>query len=447
MKVTIVGAGEVGFHIADRLAKEGHQITIVDQNPDRERYVGEKLDARIVHGNGASSFTLQKAGITSADLFIAVTDIDEVNLVACLVAKEFKVPFKIARVKNTEYVDEDSLISPDHLGIDLLINPQHVVANDICKVVAYSEASEVAEFGNGKVVFISFVIGKNANIIEKSLKELRQENSETEFIVAAITRKQNTVIPTGDDVIRRGDTVSFVCKSVDLEKIHNLLGLKLKEAKTVFLLGGGGIGLEVAKKLSDGKHKIRIIEKDPDHCRKISEQLDKALILCGDSKDADLLKEEGIQNADAYIAVTNDDSANILGSLLAKRYGVKRAVAIVNDPELFHLAPNLGVDACISPRLASAGAILKYIRGDRVMDIAMLEQNDAEVIEFEISATFKDVGKLIKKMHVPKGVIIGAIRRGEEAIIPSGEDSLQIGDHVIVFCLANTISKAEKYFS
>jgi len=447
MKVIIVGAGEVGYHIADRLSKEGHHVTIVEREPTKEKKLSDKVNALVVHGNGASATVLQKAGIESADLFIAVTDSDEVNLVACLIANEFKVPFKVARVKNIEYIHEDHILSAKSLGIDLLINPQNVVSDVICKIISYTEASEAAEFAGGKVIFISFPIHEKTPIVGKKLKDLSEERKRFDFIVPAITRKDQTLIPTGEDTFQDEDIVSFVCKKYDLEHIHELLDLKRKKAKTIFLLGGGQIGMQVAQTLQKKNHTIKIIEKNDQNCKLIAEKLDNVLVLCSDSYDVETLKAEGISMADAFIAVTNDDSANILGSLLAKKYGVRRSIALVNDPELVNLAPTLGVDACVSPRLATAGEILKYIRGEKVLKIAMLEQNDAEVIEFQITEKFKKLNKSFKEISIPDGILVGAIQRKGEIIIPSGGDHLEVDDHVVVFCLAETITKAEKYFS
>lgn len=447
MKAIIVGAGEVGFHMADRLSREGHEITLVERNTARENYLKEKINARVVHGSGASAEVLEEAGIKRADLFIAVTEVDEVNMVACLLAKQYQVPNKIARVNNDEYTGSNSKLNAEKLGIELIVNPKFVVADEICEMIEYIEAVEAAEFADGRVVFLGYRIAEESPFVGRTLKEIGFSRGPTPLVVTSIARKDHTIIPGGDDVIEKSDILYFVCKKEDVNEIRSLFGFTIQEARNLFILGGGNVGSEVARRLSGRHRQIKIIDRDYEHCRVMAEKLENVLVLCTDSTDVETLKNEGISNADVFIAVTDDDQSNILGSLLAKRSGVKRAITLVNQPPLRNLADSLGIDAIISPRLSTASAILKYIRRGNV--VSMVEQSHAEVLEIEIQHL--DHGEIlnrpIRSIHLPKGVIIGAIVRDGQAIIPSGEDELHEGDRVIIFTLLKSIPKVERFFS
>jgi len=445
MKAIIVGAGEVGYHLADRLSKEGHDVVLIERNSDRENFLREKLNAKMIAGNGASAEVLEGAGIKETQLFIAVTDIDEVNMVACLLAQEYGVPKKIARVTSIEYTLESSKLNAHRLGIDLIINPQMVVADEICEMVEFADAVEAAEFADGRVMFLGYSISKNSPLVNKTLNELAWSKDKAPVIVTSIHRGENTIIPRGGDNIEENDVVYFVCKKEDLNNIRYQFGFELREEKNIFVLGAGHVGFEVIKRLADGKHNIKVIDRDEKHCRNIADSIDGVVVLCTSSNDIDTLKSEGIANGDVIIAVTDDDQSNILGSLLAKKHGVKRAITLVNQGELAKLANSLGINVCISPRLATASAILKYIRKGNVLSV--LEQTDAEVLELRTPEKGEFLNKPIHSIGLPKGVVIGAIVREDEVIIPSGGDSLKPNDRIIIFTLLKTVTKVEKFFS
>ncbi len=449
MKTIIVGAGEVGFHIASRLSKDGHDVTVVERDVEKGNLLRDKLNALVVQGSGSSAEILEKAGISKTELFIAVTDIDEVNLVSCILAKAYNVPNKIARVKNDEFTNNESKINAKALGIELLINPQQVVANDICSAVFYSNATEVAEFAGGEVIFLSYPISKESPLADLTLQEIGEKRKNLQLVLTAINRDGETIIPHGSHKIKAGDSVSLVCKKKDIVSIRKFFGLKADDIDKVFILGAGRVGHKVAARLSSDKRSVKVIDRNPVHCEALEKDktLDNVLVLCSDSTDVETLKNEGVDKADVFIAATQDDQANILGALVAKRCGVKRTIILVNNPELVQLAPSLGINLCISPRLATASAILKFIKGDNVFSIAMLEQIDAEVIEFKLTEDSKILDKPIHSLQIPEGMIIGAIVRDTEIIIPHGGDQLLTGDHVVVFALESFITKVEKFFS
>jgi trk system potassium uptake protein TrkA len=447
MKVIVVGAGEVGFHITDRLSSEGHDVTIVERDPDKIRPLQNRLNALIVEGSGGSSEVLEKASISTMDLFIAVTDMDEVNLVACLLAHQHGVPRTIARIKSLEYTNAEWMRNAAKLGIDMIINPQSVVAEEIVHTVEYTAATEVAEFAHGRVVFIGYPINADSPLAGVSLMTLGDIRGLYKMVITAITRQGETIIPRGDDEIQPGDTVYFCTDRKDLGSINDLFGFEEKEARNIFILGGGKVGFEVARMMGNLNYGVKIVERDKKRCEELARILENVTVLNTAGTDIETLKNEGIERGDVLIAVTNDDKANILCSLLAKRYGVQRVIALVNQREYVTLAPSLGIDVCISPRLATASAIIKFMRQAEILNVAVVEQTDSEVLELLLHEGSPILHKPLKELEIPKGSIIGAIVRGEEAIVPSGDDHLEAGDHVVVFTLPRATPEVEKFFA
>ncbi len=447
MKVMVIGAGEVGFHITDRLSREGHDVTILERDPDKIQTLQSKLNALVIEGSGGSSEVLEKAGISTVDLFIAVTNVDEVNLVACLLAHQHGVPRTIARITSLEYTNAEWMRNAAKLGIDMIINPQSVVAEEIVHTVQYTAATEVAEFARGRVVFIGYPIKSDSPLAGVSLKTLGDLRGLYRMVVTAISRQGETIIPRGEDEIQPGDIVYFCTSRKDLGIITNLFGFEERVTRNIFILGGGKVGFEVARQIADLDCKVKIVERDKKRCEELARILDNVIILNTAGTDIETLKSEGIEDGDVLIAVTNDDKANILCSLLAKRHGVDRAIVLVNQPEYVALAPSLGLNVCISPRLATAGAIIKFVRQAEVVSMAVVEQTDSEVIEVLLHKGSPILHKPLRELSVPKGSIIGAIVRGEEAIVPSGDDHLEAGDHVVVFTLPRATPEVEKFFA
>lgn len=447
MNVIVVGAGEVGFHIAERLSKEGHDVTVIEKNRQKEQLLKAKLNALVVRGSGASAEVLEQAGIESADLFIAVTDQDEVNLVACLLANECGTRRIIARIKSLEYTTAEWAQNARNLGIDLLINPQKVVAEEIYRIVSYTAASEAAEFAGGQVVFLGYLIGRGSPLAGITLKELAGIRGLYRMVVTAIARKHETIIPRGEDAIQEGDIVYFVCNKRDVPAINYLFEFEKEPSKVVFILGGEPVGEALARKLASLGLRVKLLEPDPHLCERLAEELDDVVVLNTEGTDVDTLKHEGIGNCDSYITVTGNEQTNILCSLLAKSHGAKRAIALVDRHEFVTLAPSLGVDACVSPRLAVASAILRYVRPTGVASLVTVEHSNAEVLEVVVPVESPIRRKPLKDLDIPTGSIIGVIVRGEQVVIPSGEDHLEPGDRVIVFTLPEAIARVERFFS
>ncbi len=447
MNVIVVGAGEVGFHIAERLSKEGHDVTVIERNRQKEQYLKAKLNALVVRGSGASAEALEQAHIENADLFIAVTDQDEVNLVSCLLAHESGTKRIIARIKSLEYTTAEWAQNARKLGIDLLINPQNVVADEIYRIVSYTAASEAAEFANGRVVFLGYPISRGSPLAGITLKELAGIRGIYRMVVTAIARNHDTIIPRGEDAFQEGDIVYFVCNKRDVPAINYLFEFEKAPSKLVFILGGERVGETLARKLVSMGLRVKLFEPDPQLCERLAEELDDVVVLNSEGTDVDTLKHEGIGDCDTYITVTGNEQTNILCSLLAKRHGAKRAIAMVDRHEFVTLAPSLGVDACVSPRLAIASAILRYVRPTGVASLATVEYSNSEVLEMVVPVGSPIPRKPLKELDIPKGAIIGVIVRGEQVVIPSGDDHLEPGDHVIVFTLPEAIARVERFFS
>lgn len=447
MNVIVVGAGEVGYHIAERLSREGHDVTVIEKNRDKAQVLKAKLNALVVRGSAASAEVLKEAGIDEAELFIAVTDQDEVNLVACLLAHESGAKRIVARIKSLEYSGTEWAQNAPKMGIDLLINPQQVVADELYRIVSYTAASEAAEFADGRVVFLGYLIGRGSPLAGIKLKELAGIRGIYRMIIAAIARKHETIIPHGDDTIEEGDIVYFVCNKRDLPAINYLFEFEKEPPKKVFILGGGRVGEALARNLAGLGLRVKLIERDPDLCARLAEELDNVVVLNTDGTDVETLNHEGIAECDAYVGVTPDEQANILCSLLAKSYGAKRAIALVGRHELVALAPSLGVDACVSSRQATASAVLKYVRPLGVASLVTIEHSNSEVLEVVVPSESPIAGKPLKDLRIPRGMIVGVIVRGDQTVIPGGSDHLEPGDHVIVFALADAIAGVESFFS
>ncbi len=449
MKILIVGTGQVGYFLCERLSVEGHEVSLIDSNAERLNRTQDRLNVLGILGNGASAEVLEQAGIKTADIFIAVTDMDEVNILACLMAREYNVHTRIARVRSIEYTGQGAVLSKEKLGIDLLINPKDAVAEEIIKIAVQSGAFDVAEFVEGQIQFLGYRIGANSPLCDLSLRELGEIRGMYRFVVTAITRGEKTIIPRGDDTIQAGDSIFIFAHQKDLPAIQYMLQPEKESERRVrraFILGGGTIGLQIARELENKHFDVRLIDSSEQRCEQLAAKLKKTMVLCTEGTDIRTLVDEGIDHADVFIAVTGNDESNILSALLAKKHGVRRTLALINTPELLNLAPSLGIDASISPRLAAGAVILKYVRRGNVISLATIEGSNAEALEIRIKEGSTIVNTPLVDIHFPRGAIIGAIVRGSEYIIPTGETSLQPGDRVVVFALPEAVTKVEGFF-
>ncbi len=449
MKILVVGAGQVGYFLCERLSLEGHEVTLLDRDPEQVRTSQDALNVLVVEGNGASAECMERAGIKQADVIMAVTDQDEVNILACLLAREYGVKKRIARVKSIEYLSRGAVLSKEKLGIDLMINPEDAVADELANLAGREGTFDVAEFADGQIQFLGYRITKESPLDGLSLRELGEIRGMYRFVVAAVTRRGETIIPRGDDTIQAGDSIFIFAHKKDLPSIQYLLQIEAEprsKGRRAFILGGGRIGVRLARHLEERRFDVRLIEHTLSRCEQISAQLKKTMVIHAEGTDIRTLLDEGVGDADVFIAVTDDDRTNILCSLLCRHHGTHRTLCLVNLPELLQLAPSLGIDACVSPRLSAAGAILKYVRRGQVLSLATIEGSNSEAMEILVKKGSALVDKPLRELNFPPGAIIGAIVHKSSYEITDGESRLREGDRVLVFALPEALGKVERFF-
>ncbi len=444
MKIVVIGAGAVGRHLCQQLSMEEHDVILVDRDADHLRKVERDLNIMGVEGNGASARVLEAAGVAKADLFIAVTDIDEVNLMACILAKEFGVTRKVARVRNEEYLSGSSPLNEHRLGIDLIINPDQVMANEILRISEVSEAFEVLDLAHGEVVIVGYQVKEANPVCGVSLSDLKDLRGLYDFVIVAIVRNDQTLVPRGEDEIHPGDRIYIAVKKNEMAAVEELLNLRSKAPKKVFVIGGGQVGMRVSKALESQKVEVSLVEEDPIRCEKLADYLDHAVVLNFDGLDAHDLISEGIDSADLVVAVTDSDTTNILSSLLAKHHGAKKCITRISRPDFIPLLGKLGIDVALSSRLVAANMILRFVRRGAILSAATLLGSDAEVVEFIVSDRWAYAGRPLSMCDFPREANIGAIVRKGRVIIPSGETVMHPGDRLIIFSTKKYVPKVEQ---
>lgn len=445
MRVVIVGAGEVGYHTARWLARENVDVAVIDNNEEKIKKMQETLDIHAVLGEGSNPEVLESAGAKGAEMIVAVTNIDEVNMISCLLAGvQFGVPTKIARIRNRAYTRNPSLLLKEHLGIDFSITPEVEVANKIIQLLKIPAASDLIEFAEGKVQLIGLKIDEGSPVRNIKLKDLSMSTKEEPHLVVAILRNERVLIPSGDDKIMVGDRIFVMARTGEYSHLFQTLGKPLEKVKNVMIMGGGRIGLSVAQRLEKTDLNVKLIEINEDRCKTLSEELDNTVVLHGDASDVSLLKEENIMKTDVFLAVSDDEEDNMLISLLAKRLGAKKVVSLVNRSEYIPIASSIGIDSAISPRITTAGAILRFIRKGKVLSVSTLKEDEAEAMEVQALPTSAIVNKPIRKIKFPKNALIGAVVRDDKVIIPGGDDIILPDDKVVIFTLSGSIKKVEK---
>lgn len=445
MKVIIVGAGVVGYTIAEKLSSENHEVVLIERDEARVKKVKESLDVKVIEGSGSSPRVLKEAGIEHADMLIAVTDSDETNMIACLVANmQTRVPKKIARIRNPDYTGYPGLLSEGDLSIDFNINPARAAAERILKIIDVPGAYDVIDFSKGVVKLIGIRLERESELVGKRLQDLKALHPDNKVLIASIYRGSETIVPDGRVELKEDDLVFVVTVPLGISRVLKLFGKGEGVGRKFMVVGGGYIGLYIARHLEERNFLVKIIERDEKRCSYLAEVLDRTLILHGDGTDQELLKEEGIEDIDTFIAVTNDEEDNILISLLAKSLGASRVITLIDKPEYISLVSTIGVDVVVSPRLASVSSILQFVRKGKVLSVTTLMEERMEAIETIAMDTSDMVNKPIKKIKFPKGAIIGAVIRDDTVIIPDGETVIHPGDDVVIFALRKVVPKVEK---
>lgn len=436
MKIIILGAGQVGSGLATSLARENNDITVVDNDSQRLRDLQDRIDIRGVYGHAAHPQTLMRAGIEDADMIVAVTSGDEVNMVACQVAYAlFNTPMRIARVRAAEYLSSPQLFERQHIPVDLLISPEQLVTDHIHHLIEYSGALQVLDFADGAAQMVAMRADRDGPLVGHELRTLRERMpSGVDARVVAIFRGEGAIIPEGDTVIQQDDLVFFLAARRDIRRVMSELRRNLAPVKRVMLAGGGNIGSRLARKLRHDYH-VKIIERNPQRAQETAEALENAIVLMGDCADEELLRDEGIDRIDVYCALTNDDEANILSSMVAKRLGAKKVVTIINRPVYADLVEGQHIDVAISPRQITIGALLARIRRGNVARVHSLRRGAAEAIEAVATGdatNSKVVGRRIEEIPLPPGATIGGIVRGQQVLMAHHDTVVESDDHVIV---------------
>ncbi len=448
--ILIVGAGEVGFNLARRLAAENKDVVLIDQNEQTVRVAKETLDVRCVVGAGSKPGVLKEAGVEKAEMLIAVTNSDEINILSCFIAgSKWNIPTKVARIRDPEYVTTLGSFGESFPHIDLVINPEREAADDILRLLEVPWATEVVDFAEGRAKLVGVFVEQDSRLAEVRLKDLKKsDQTELPFLIAAIARGNQTIIPRGKDTIQAGDIIYTMTAPEKFPEVMSFLGKKKRETKRVMISGGYPMfALYLTEILEDKGISVKVLEKDKQHCEALAEAMKKGMVLYGDATDRDLLIEEGIRDIDVFIAAQNDEEENILTSLLAKRLGAKHVFSVINKMGYMPLANAIGIDVVVSPRLVAVNRILQYIRKGMVLSVMTLKGEEAEAIEFVALETSDIVDKPLKEVKFPHGSIIGMVVRGEEVIIPRGNDCIQHQDRVIVFTLKKSLPKLEKVFA
>jgi trk system potassium uptake protein TrkA len=451
MKIVILGAGQVGSTVAQNLTSEENDVTVIDLDARLLRAMQDRFDLSTVVGSATYPEVLARAGVDDADMIIAVTDSDEANMVACQVADTlFHTPTKIARVRAIEYLSCPQLFSPDALPIDVLISPEQLVTQYVKRLIEHPGALQVLDFAGGKVRLVAVRAHYGGPLVGQQLRALRDHMPGVHTRVAAVFRRGHAIIPEGDTIIEAGDEVFFVAARKDIRAVMSELRRLERPVKRIMVAGGGNIGKRLAQSL-ETSYQVKLIEHNATVCQRISQELKNTIVLSGDAADADLLLEENIENTDVFCALTNDDEANILSAMLAKRRGARMVMALINRPAYVDLIQSSeDIDVAISPQQTTIGSLLAHIRRGDVVNVHSLRRGAAEAIEAvahgDVSSS-SVVGRRIDEIRLPRGTTIGAIVRGGEVIMAHHDTVIESEDHVILFLVDKSrLQEVERLF-
>lgn len=436
MKIIIIGDGKVGYNLAENLSKENNDVTIIDKNSEALKKADEFLDVMCIKGNGLSTKVLLEAGVNEADLLIAATTSDELNMVCCLTAKKLGAGHTIARIRDPEYADELSQLKDD-LDLDMVINPERAVAGEIARLLEFPPAVNIDIFAKGQVEMVEIKVTQDMSIIGMSLKDISKKLSSS-ILIGGVLRDDDVFIPKGDFIVEENDTIYIVGKPLKVFHFCKRIGIHVQKIKSVMIMGGGRIAHYLAKYLDEMEMKVKIIEINRERCVRLTELLPNALVICGDGSDESVLLSENLSDMGAFISLTGRDEENLITALLAKQYGVKKVVAKINRINYSGVIKNMGIDNVVKPKLITANYILRYVRGlqnamgNSVNTLYRIMGDRVEAIELIATnlTTFLDIH--LKKLQIVEGVLVAAIVRKNEVIIPHGNDVIKAGDNVIL---------------
>jgi trk system potassium uptake protein TrkA len=444
MQIVIVGLGEVGTHVTRVLVDEGHRVTMVDSDAARLNRAAERFDARSVLGHGGSPAVLRDAGAATADLFIAVTDHCELNIVACNAARAIGARRTVARVMDPAYFEEPRGVAINMLGVDLVINPMFQIADDIRRLVRSRNAVAVFDFADHQIELIQLSVVMDAPIVARPLKELKLPDG---AIIAAIRRNDELVIPHGNDSVLAGDEVLVAGRTANILEVEKLFTRKRTRAvRKAMIVGGDTIGAQLARSLQDDEFDVVLLERERSRCEELARQLERTVVLHGDGTNAALLEEEGVAQSDVFVAVSDEDEVNLSACLLARDLGARRCVALVHRQDYGNVCRRLGIDSTLSPRLTVAEQVLRCVREGQAVAVSEVFDGRALFLEFVVAADSRVAGKPLQDAQIPRGVLVVASYGAAGATVPRGDTVLQPGDQAVVFCTPEQRPAAEKVF-
>ncbi|MEM7618878.1 MAG: Trk system potassium transporter TrkA [Pseudomonadota bacterium] len=451
MKILICGAGQVGFGIAERLAAEDNDVCVIDSKPELVQRVSDLLDVRGFIGHGSHPEILEEAGAGDAEMIIAVTFSDEVNMMACQVANAlFEIPTKIARIRSQSYLDPKchELFTRAHLPIDVIISPEIEVGHVVLRSINLPGAFESAHFGDGDITAIGVTCNEDCPILDTPLKQLTELFPDLPAVVVAIVRDGALFVPRSNDRLIVGDDAYLIVQSAHISRTLNIFGHYESETRRVIIAGGGNIGVSVAQQIEKNHPHVRvkILETNRSKAENIVEELRRTVVLNGSALDEEILREADVANADLMVALTNDDQANILSSVLAKRLGCDRNLCLINNPGYMTISRSLGIDTHVNPRSITVSQILQHVRRGRIRSVHSVHNGAGEIIEAEALETSPMVGQALKDLDLPDGVRVGAILRKNKVLVPTSSTHIHANDRVVIFATAEYVQHVEQKF-
>ncbi|MDZ7773409.1 MAG: Trk system potassium transporter TrkA [Balneolaceae bacterium] len=449
MKIIIIGAGEIGYELASLLSKEQHDVVVLDRDKECLDKVKANLDVLTHEGNATSVKDLVDSGVRDADIMIAVTSIDEVNMIASMMSKRLGVELVIARVRSDELSRPGAPLKPTDLGIDVIIHPEQSAAYEIVRLIKRASASDLVNLADGKMQLIGLRLGKNSPLVGMSLEQYAEKHPDLTFRVAAISRRTLTIIPSGSVKLQAMDQIFVLARTEDIPAVIKTTGKPDVEINSIMISGGTPIGAMIARILTQEEKnwKIKLIEPDRKIAEELAQELKDVLVLNGNPTDPDLLATEGITDTDAFISVTDDEESNIISCLMAKHLEVKKTVALVSKTDYIPLSQTIGLDAAVNKKSAASNEIHRHVRRGRVISVTALQGIKAEVIELQAASGSKVVKKPIHKISFPQGCVIGGIMSNGSVEIATGQSQIRASDRVIVFCMPEAVDKVTSLFN
>ncbi len=446
MKIIIAGAGSVGFHIAKMLSHESQDIVLIDIDQEKLLYAETHIDVMTMHGNSTSPKKLIEAGVGSANLLIAVTSSETTNLTTAMMAKQLGAQRTIARISNTELLTCSAQVDFSGMGIDNLISPEELAANEITHLLENSAVTERADFADGALSLVGINVDSHAPIVGKTVIEAAQLISNNKLMPVAILRRNRTIIPRGNTQFGHQDLVYFVARPKDIPELVKLCGKVMHTIKNIMILGGSKIGENAAKKLSE-KYKVKLIEQNREKAAELADKLPHTLVIHGDGRNVELLHEEQIENMDAFISVTGNSETNIMSCLVAKGQGVDKTIALVENIDYINVSQTIGIDTMLNKKLIAASNIFRFVRQGSVVNLANISGIvEAEVLEFQVCNNCKATKKPIKKLGFPQSAIVGGVVRNGEGMTVLGDFQIEANDRVVIFSMPESIAKVEALF-